>query len=122
MKLPVGVSGLTKAMDACEWTYAITHGVGTVDVQAFGPPRGDGTRPKLTVAAPCESIAVRAVHPASGRQVRALFVSRTDKAKRTWTMTTAWRGRHDDEYAPCELTSTEVKHYVVDVQIEATDQ
>lgn len=122
MKLPSGVSGLTNAMDTCGWTYAVTPGIGQMDVQAFGPPRGDGTRPKLTVAAPVESIAVRAVHPATGRQVRALFVCRLDKAKRAWTMTTAWRGRHDGEYTPHELTATEVRAYVAELGELITDE
>jgi len=99
-------------MDAHQWTYEVVPGAGTVDAQAFGDPRGDGTRPKLTVAAPCESVGLRAVHPATRRQVRAVWVCRTDKAKRSWTMTIAWRGRHDGEHTPRALTATELKAYV----------
>lgn len=164
MKLPVGVSSLTNAMDACGWTHTVTHGSGHMDVQAFGAPRGDGTRPKLTVAAPCRSIAVRAVHEATGRQVRALWVQRegwvcttrlgvrwwkTTKTKkgtrtpllvladpaavalvsvalrwglRSYAFEMAWRGRHDGEHTPRELDATEAKAYVIDVQLEATDE
>jgi hypothetical protein len=114
VKLPVGVSGVVNAMEQAGWIYTITHGTGTVDAQAFGPPRGDGTRPKLAVHAPCESIAVRARHPGTGRQLRALWVCRTDKTKRAWTMSTAWRGRHDGEHTPRELSATAVKAYVLD--------
>lgn len=115
MKLPVGVSGLIGVLQAHGWVYEVTHGSGTVEAQAFGPPRGDGTRPKITIDAPCESIAVRARHERTGRQIRALYVCRTDKPKRAWTMTTAWRGRHVDDptdHTPRPLTATEVKAYV----------
>lgn len=115
-KLPVGVSGAVKALEACGWIYTITHGTGTVDATEFGPARGDGTRPRIAVLAPCESIAVRARHPGTGRQLRALWVCRTDKAKRAWTMSTAWRGRHDGEHTPHELSATAVKAYVFEAR------
>lgn len=114
-KLPIGVSGVVKALGA-GWTHTITHGEGVVAAQTFGPPRGDGTRPKLAIDAPCESIALRARH-ADGRAVAAVWCCRTDKAKRSWSMDTAWRGRHlddPDEHAPRELTITELKAYVAD--------
>lgn len=97
-KLPVGVSGLTKALDAHGWTHTITHGTGTVVATTKGEVRGNGTRPNVKIDAPCESIAVRAAHQ-SGRQIRAVFVCRTDKAKRSWSMATAWRTPHPEQ--PC---------------------
>lgn len=111
-KLPVGVSSMVKALDAAGWAHTVTHGTGTVDAQTFGPPRGDGTRPKLIVAAPCESIALRARHDELGRAVAAVWVCRTDKEKRTWTLDMAWRGRHPDEHTPHQLTATELRAYV----------
>ena len=112
MKLPIGVSGIVKACEATGWIYTVTHGTGTVDAQAFGDPRGDGTRPKLTVAAPCESIALRARNEELRRAIRAVWVCRTDKPKRAWTLTIAWRGRHEHEHTPHQLTATELRAYV----------
>lgn len=144
MKLPVGVSGLLKILDAHGWAHQVTHGTGTVEAQILGDPRGDGTRPKVKIDAPCESIAIRAAHVATGRAVRALFVCRTDKPKRAWTMSTAWRGAHPDrtctgcatggcgngdtnpctscleggcgqrEHAPRQLTTTELRAYLAE--------
>lgn len=114
MKLPIGVSGLIKILDAHGWAHQVTHGTGTVEAQILGDPRGDGTRPKVKIDAPCESIAIRAAHAATGRAVRALFVCRTNKPKRAWTMSTAWRGRHDDEHAPRQLTTTELRAYLAE--------
>ena len=97
-KLPVGVSGLLKVLDAHGWTHQLTHGTGTVTATIKGEARGNGTQPNVKIQAPVESIGVRAQHP-SGRSIRAVYACRLDKPKRSWSMATAWRSPHPER--PC---------------------
>ena len=43
------------------WEIRLVHGAGYALREGKGPPRGDGTRPKLKILEPCTSITLRAV-------------------------------------------------------------
>jgi hypothetical protein len=72
---------LAKAADAAGWQVEITPGHGTAQQTYFGPPRRDGTRPKLTRDVPCESEGIRLRAPDDRRAV-AVFVTLDGKS---WT-------------------------------------
>lgn len=42
------------------WAWRLLHGEGYAVRQGKGPPRGDGTRPKLVILEPCRSVTLRA--------------------------------------------------------------
>lgn len=42
------------------WQWRLLHGEGWAVRQGKGPPRGDGTRPRLAILDPCRSITLRA--------------------------------------------------------------
>jgi hypothetical protein len=123
VKPPGGANALVKLARSHGWVVTTVEGEGVVEASRLGDPRGDGTRPRESFDAPCVSFSVRAHHPATGRQVRAVYVQRTDTEKRSWTMWTAWRGRHDGEHTPRALTATEIKRYLAETfQVLGTDQ
>jgi hypothetical protein len=74
---------LVKAADAAGWTVNVTPGHGATEQTYFGPPRGDGTRPRLTRDVPCESEGIRLRAP-DGRRAVAMFVTLDGKS---WTGT-----------------------------------
>lgn len=43
------------------WTWRLLDGEGWAVRQGKGPPRGSGTRPKLVILEPCQSVTLRAV-------------------------------------------------------------
>lgn len=91
------------------WTHRVHVATGTVEATAYGEPRGDGTRPKLTVAVPCESIGLRFDHP-DGRAAVAIWARREDAT--SFAFAGAQRGRHPDENVPVTLNATELGVYL----------
>lgn len=112
-KLPRGVAGVLNAMGT-GWRHCVTRAAGHTEITTLGDPRGDGTRPRVSATAPVDSVCLRAVHPPTGRAVVAVWVCRTDRPKRSWTADMIWRGRHDGEHAPRQLTATQLRAYVAD--------
>jgi hypothetical protein len=108
--LPLGPKMiLNKA--ASGWTHRVCRSTGTVEAQTYGEPRGDGTRPKLTVAVPAESIGLRFDHP-DGRAAVAIWARREDAT--SFAFAGAQRGRHPDENVPVTLNATELGVYLGD--------
>ena len=56
---PQGVRNVANKIDA-NWVWRIVSGEGLAIRQAYGTPRGDGTRPQLRVLEPCDTISIRA--------------------------------------------------------------
>jgi hypothetical protein len=56
---PLGVrNAATKIAD--NWVWRVVSGEGRAIRQAYGDPRGDGTRPQLRVLEPCDTVSIRA--------------------------------------------------------------
>lgn len=91
------------------WTYRLTRARGPLDVTALSDTTdGNGKRNRVTRTETVDSIVARGQHTEHGRAVVALWVHREGR----WTLDCAWRGRHDDEQTPVQLTATELKAYV----------
>lgn len=118
--LPLGVRKV-HARFGDDWTVRVTCGEGTTTAQERGAPRGDGTRPTITVDVPCHSIALRGTHP-DHRQVRAVWLRRLDEGPggkpRAWKFEQAWRGRHEHEHGPVQLGADALAAYVADPAVE----
>ncbi|HEY5880091.1 MAG TPA: hypothetical protein VIU11_14370 [Nakamurella sp.] len=56
---PQGVRNVAKRIDP-GWTWRLQPGEGWAIRQAYGPPRGDGTRPQLRTLQACDTISIRA--------------------------------------------------------------
>lgn len=56
---PLGVRNVATKIHE-NWVWRVCSGEGLAIRQAFGPERGDGTRPKLSVLEPCDTISIRA--------------------------------------------------------------
>jgi len=56
---PQGVRNAANKIHA-NWVWELRTGEGRAIRQAYGEPRGDGTRPQLRVLEPCDTISVRA--------------------------------------------------------------
>lgn len=91
MTAPAPARRLAGLLTAHGWTAVLTPGAGTVQATTLGDPRGDGTRPRLVVDAPCTSCAVRATHP-DGRGLAAVWCSTrtTAKGAPSWKLDQAW--------------------------------
>jgi hypothetical protein len=98
---------LNKAGSA--WTHRVRRSAGTVEATTYGEPRGDGTRPKLTVAVPAESIGLRFDHP-DGRAAVAIWARREDAT--SYAFAGAQRGRHPDENVPVTLNAKALGAYL----------
>jgi hypothetical protein len=105
---------LNKAGDG--WTHRVRRAAGTVEAQTYGDPRGDGTRPKLTVEVPAESIGLRFDHP-DGRAAVAIWARREDAT--SFAFAGAQRGRHADENVPVTLNATELGVYLSGTEEES---
>jgi hypothetical protein len=82
---PLGVRKVaTKIHD--NWVWHVFTGEGRAIRQAYGEPRGDGTRPQLRVLEPCDTVSIRAeaadpVFPANRLHVAIVWarIERTGK-------------------------------------------
>jgi hypothetical protein len=109
--LPAAITTLTSRMVE-GWTHHITGPrTGTIEVSYYGDPRSDGTRPILQREVSVMSFMLSGCHPATRRAFRALWMRRLDKAKASWSMDVAVRGRHDGEHAPRHLDFGQLEVY-----------
>jgi hypothetical protein len=106
--LPRGPKALVNKA-ASGWTHRVHHATGTVEATTYGEPRGDGTRPKITVEVSCKSIGIRFDHP-DGRAAVATWARREDAT--SFAFAGAQRGRHPDENVPVTLNATELGVYL----------
>jgi len=56
---PQGVRNAATKIDS-NWVWRVCTGEGWAVRQAYGPPRGDGTRPQLRVLERCDTVSIRA--------------------------------------------------------------
>lgn len=78
MITPEGVKRFTGKLPA-GWSHVITPGTGIAEITAYGPPRGDGSRPKVSATAPCSSVGVRMRHEDGERCAAAVWLKREDR-------------------------------------------
>ena len=79
---------LAREARALDWTAEVRYGRGELGYQQLGDPRGDGTRPKVTVPEPVHSAGVyarRGVHV-----LAAFYVARDAAERRTKTGALSW--------------------------------
>jgi hypothetical protein len=59
---PLGVRNVATKIHE-NWVWHVLTGEGWAIRQAYGQPRGDGTRPQLRVLQPCDTVSIRAQAP-----------------------------------------------------------
>jgi len=110
MTLPRGVTTLLNKA-GIGWRHRVQHGHGHVDATELGEPRGDGTRPRVAVEIPAESIGVRFDH-VDGRAAVAVWAKRQDKT--AYAFAFGMRGRGEGEHAPVECNARDLGAYLSD--------
>lgn len=113
LNVPAAARTLLAKLDG--WSVHQHASSGTAEFTALGDPRGDGTRPRVAVVEPVDSFLVRARH-VDGRAFVAVWLSRTSRPSKagrpSWSLDTAWRGRHLGEHTPRQVTAAQLKAYV----------
>lgn len=114
-ELPTAARSLLRKLD--DWSTGVTRASGHLEFGGLSADTdGNGKRHRVSAVETVESVLIRARH-ADGRAVVALWIRRA--GRKGWTLDMAWRGRHEDEYAPRQITARELATYVADQQLEA---
>lgn len=105
---PAAARTLMRQLD--DWSARLTHGSGNWSFTALSETEdGNGKRRRVEVVEAVDSALIRACH-VDGRAFVALWTRRA--SRKGWSLDTCWRGRHGEEYAPAQITATQLRAYV----------
>lgn len=109
-ELPTAARSLVRRLDATGgWTARVVAGEGAGEFGHLSEERnGDGKRHRVIELIAVESLSVRARHT-DGRALVAVWIKRADGGG--WKMDLAFRGRHEGEMVPRQITARQVGAY-----------
>lgn len=97
------------------WSAAVSHAVGPCEFGGLSEDTdGEGKRRRVSNIEDVDSVLVRARH-LDGRALVALWIRRPGETaagrRNGWSLDMAWRGRHEGELTPHQITAGELKAY-----------
>lgn len=113
-EIPTAAKSLLKKLD--DWSVQTNAGVGPCEFGGLSEDTdGEGKRRRVVHVEHVDYFHIVARH-VDGRGIAAVWVRRpgeTSVGKRKgWSLDMAWRGKRRDEFAPKQITATELKTYV----------